>query len=114
MSGKNNTNNPPPPQTSDDGGRGGIKFGTEIVYDDAYMADAGLGQGDDRNAMMTSLSTLDEERRMMMDDDDIVDEEYDEGRVIDDVDPDDRLDPFSAGENGGGSNNKSVCIINQV
>jgi splicing factor 3B subunit 1 len=50
---------------------------------------------------------------MMMDDDDIVDEEYDEGRVIDDVDPDDRLDPFSAGENGGGSNNKSARIIDR-
>eukprot|EP00584_Thalassiosira_punctigera_P009624 CAMPEP_0172527168 /NCGR_PEP_ID=MMETSP1067-20121228/1922_1 /TAXON_ID=265564 ORGANISM="Thalassiosira punctigera, Strain Tpunct2005C2" /NCGR_SAMPLE_ID=MMETSP1067 /ASSEMBLY_ACC=CAM_ASM_000444 /LENGTH=192 /DNA_ID=CAMNT_0013310847 /DNA_START=137 /DNA_END=712 /DNA_ORIENTATION=- len=65
-----------------DGGRGGIKFGTDVAYDDAYGADpsslAGTG-GDDDDKMVTSLPTLEEERRLLGEDD--FDEEDDEGRV---------------------------------
>ncbi|KAL3816019.1 hypothetical protein ACHAXA_010790 [Cyclostephanos tholiformis] len=99
----------PPSPPSTDGGRGGIKFGTDIAYDDAYSADpstlAGLGGVDDDRTMVTSLPTLEEERRMMMDDDDEYDEDNDEGRVIAPIDPDDVEDPFvrAAGGGSGGS-----------
>jgi splicing factor 3B subunit 1 len=108
----------PPPAAPSDGGRGGIKFGTGIAYDDAYSADpsslAGLGGGvddhRDRDAMMTSLPTLEEERRMMMDDDDVYDEDEDEGMAVVPVDDPDAVDdPFSGADGGSGLSNSRIA-----
>lgn len=43
--------------------RGGVKFGTNVAYDDAY------GSTGHDNEYVSSLPTLDEERKMMADDD---------------------------------------------
>eukprot|EP00978_Attheya_sp_CCMP212_P039322 scaffold203386_cov51-Attheya_sp.AAC.4 len=57
-------------------GRGGVKFGTAIAFDDAY--------GGDESGFVSSLPTLDEERRLL-DEDDIRSRERmeleDEGRL---------------------------------
>jgi len=46
-------------KSDDSGGGRGLKFGTEVVYDDAY---AGAGSGE--SEYVSELPTLDEERRM--------------------------------------------------
>jgi hypothetical protein len=57
-------------------GRGGVKFGTAIAFDDAY--------GGDESGFVSSLPTLEEERRLL-DEDDIRSRERmeleDEGRL---------------------------------
>jgi len=63
-------------------GRGGVRFGTGIAYDDAYAGPVSAGGDDD---YVSALPTLDEERKMMADDEDIrakEREEFDDaGRV---------------------------------
>lgn len=53
--------------STEDGGRGGIKFGTAVAFDDAYAAVAGAGE--DGGGFVSSLPTLEEERRMKMGED---------------------------------------------
>ena len=63
-------------------GRGGVRFGTGIGYDDAYAGPVSAGGDDD---YVSALPTLDEERKMMADDEDVrvrEREEFDDaGRV---------------------------------
>ncbi len=66
--------------SKDDGGRGGIKFGTDVAYDESYLGFDG-GAGGDDDGMVKTLPTLEEERRLMGLGDDDIDEDADEGRV---------------------------------
>lgn len=43
-------------------GKGGVKFGTAVAYDDAYAGSSGGGEDE----FVTSLPTLEEERKLLM------------------------------------------------
>mmetsp|Transcript_345 Transcript_345/g.641 ORF Transcript_345/g.641 Transcript_345/m.641 type:complete len:1323 (-) Transcript_345:72-4040(-) len=67
--------------SAEDGGRGGIKFGADVAYDESYLGIDG-GAGGDDDGMVKALPTLEEERRLMGLGDDDIDEDADEGRVV--------------------------------
>lgn len=78
-----------PEVTSD--GRGGVRFGTGIEYDDAY---AGASAGDE---YVPALPTLDEERKMKAEDEDVREREREEF--------------FDAGHAGGGMHPSTMAAV---